>query len=210
MQTIFRKLTHKKLSEHELTGEIVDLGGGKNAEYATFLRGNFKRFSVDINEACKPDYVADFEKPLPFETSRFDGAILINLLEHIYHAHQLIHETARITKPGGTVIATVPFMMAIHPSPRDFYRFSDDALNKMFTEAGFTHVTIEPIGTGVFIARHMLISRLITNAVQIITEYPTRFIATMLDKAWFAVAKILRKKYTPADYPLGYIVVAKK
>ncbi|MCX6230918.1 MAG: methyltransferase domain-containing protein [Bacteroidetes bacterium] len=210
MQTIFRKLTHKALSDHKLSGEIIDLGGTGRAEYAVFLKGSFKRYSVNMDEKSKPDFVADLEKPLKFESEKFNGALLINVLEHIYHAHQLVQETARVLKPGGTAIATIPYIMAIHPSPRDFYRFSDDALTLMFTEAGFTEVHVKPIGSGVFIARHMLLSRLVPHVIQIITEYPLRALAITLDKIWYKIAKVLRKKYSPADYPLGYIVTAKK
>jgi len=210
MQTIFRKLTHEALTEHELSGNVIDLGGTGRAEYAGFLKGNFKRLSVNLDKNSNPDFIADLENKLTFESNKYDGALLINVLEHIYHAHQLISETYRILKPGGTVVVTIPYIMAIHPSPRDYYRFSEDALRSMFGEAGFSHIAIKPIGSGVFIARHMLLSRLIPNKLQLITEYPTRMLSQLLDKIWTATAHLLKKKYTPADYPLGYILVAKK
>lgn len=210
MQTIFRSLTHKALAQHQLNGEIIDLGGGNHAEYAGFIKGNFTRYSANLNPASKPDFIADFEEPLKLESDKFDGVLLINVLEHIYHAHQLAREAWRILKPSGTVIVTVPYIMAIHPSPHDYYRFSEDALRSMFTEAGFSKISIKPIGSGVFIARHMLLSRLIPNSIQLITEYPTRIYSMVLDKIWTATALFFKKKYTPADYPLGYILVATK
>jgi SAM-dependent methyltransferase len=45
---------------------------------------------------------------LPFEDQVFDGALLLEVLEHLFEPQLALGETARVVRPGGVLIATVP------------------------------------------------------------------------------------------------------
>lgn len=209
MHTYFRTKTHEMLRTITLTGSVIDLGGTLRAEYADSFKGSFERTAVNI-KSTTAHVVADLEQPLSFPDASYEGALLINTIEHIYNTQGLLKETSRILKTNGKIIIVVPYLMAIHPSPNDYYRFSKQALEQLTASAGFTNIQVSPIGSGVFIARHSLLSRLLPHTLQLITEYPMRALALTLDKLWNKLAQILRKKYTPEDYPLGYLLVAQK
>jgi 2-polyprenyl-6-hydroxyphenyl methylase/3-demethylubiquinone-9 3-methyltransferase len=45
---------------------------------------------------------------LPFEDGTFDGAVMIEVLEHLFAPHDAARELLRVLKPGGTLYATMP------------------------------------------------------------------------------------------------------
>lgn len=210
MYSLFRRATYSALSECTLSGSIIDLGGTHDADYHKKINGNFTVTTVNIDAATHANISADLEKPLPVQDAQFDGAMLINVMEHIYHTEQLMSETFRVIKPGAPVIAVVPFLFPIHPSPDDFYRFTDRALERIFSEAGFKNISITPIAPGVMRTRHVFIARLWPQIFSNIFELPYSQLAIILDALLVRASKALGKQYLPTYYPLGYLVRAEK
>ena len=62
----------------------------------------------------------------------------------------------RVLKPGGTLLATVPFSARVHYAPYDVHRFTKYALTEMF--AGFEAVTIEERGNDLAVIANKLSS----------------------------------------------------
>ena len=50
---------------------------------------------------------------LPLESDEFDFVTALDVLEHIEDDNQALSEIYRITKPGGTVVLTVPALMSL-------------------------------------------------------------------------------------------------
>jgi SAM-dependent methyltransferase len=207
--SLFRKAQHNKFLQLQLSGKVLDLGGDKRSEYYDFIKGDYKITVLNINPKSSPDILHDLEKPLPIEDEKYDNVLLINVLEHIYEFRQLITETHRVLKGGGKVIATIPFLFPVHPSPRDFWRFTNETLLREFTAAGFKNIIIQPLGSGIFAARFQMIDRHTPMIIRIIF-YPLRYVAALFDVLFISLARILGKKYNPNDYALGYFVQAKK
>lgn len=194
----------------KLTGKVIDLGGDTRAAYRDLLSAVDSVTTVNLDPASKPDIFANLEEPLSVDSGSFDGALLINVLEHIYEAKQLLSETARVVRSGGWAVVVVPFLFPVHPSPKDFWRFTDASLNRMLTEAGFEEIEIKPLGTGVISARLVLIERLLPIWIQFITCRTLQPLAAGLDYLFAKFARVIGKAYRPSDYPLGYIVYAKR
>ncbi len=52
--------------------------------------------------------VHDLSQPFPFEKNSFDGAVCIEVLEHLYDPKFTVSEIFRVLKPGGLLVTSVP------------------------------------------------------------------------------------------------------
>ncbi len=205
-----RAAEHKALLGIKLSGDVIDLGGDKNSEYQKLFAGDFHLTVLNYAPAAKPDIVHDLEKPLPMADASYDGALLVNVLEHIYHSRELVSETHRILKPGGKAVIVVPFLFPVHPSPHDYWRYTDETLDRMLTEAGFVDIEVKPLGSGVFAARMLMIERLLPAPLRFLCMVLSRTVVRALDAIWSGLARATGRKYRPSDYAVGYAVTAKR
>jgi len=131
----------------QLSGRAVDLGSGVNPSYRRFLDvSDVELVRVDFPGVGYPDVATSLESPLPFHDNLFDGALLFNVLEHIYASEQLLAEICRILKPSGSLYLFVQFLVQVHLVPYDYRRFTGIALERMFADAGFSAWTVVPLG----------------------------------------------------------------
>jgi len=210
IDTLLRRAEHEALSRISLDGEVLDLGGDKRSTYRKFLKGDANYTIVNLDPESSPDIAHDLEQSLPVAAQSFDAVLLINVLEHIFNYQQLLEESRRVLKPGGKIVIVVPFMFPVHPSPHDYWRFTSEALARVLADIGFQDITSTPLGSGVFAARYVALDRLMPGAIRLIGCYTFRYIALALDALFTATARALGKKYDPADYALGYMIVAKR
>jgi SAM-dependent methyltransferase len=139
-------------------GRWADLGCGRG-EFIELASGGEKSgigldFAVSSAQALRktgrPALAADLNRALPFATGSLDGASLIEVIEHIVQAEQLVAELARVIRPGGWLVVTTPNVVHIayrwraltgHPPKQEGYHyrfFTRLTLEKLFDEAGFT------------------------------------------------------------------------
>jgi SAM-dependent methyltransferase len=82
--------------------------------------------------------LADVDEPLPFDAAAFDGAILKDLLEHVREPVAVVHEVARVLRPGGLVFASSPdaqrWVWDDYTHRRPFTR---KAFRLLFADAGY-------------------------------------------------------------------------
>lgn len=210
MASTLRHKLHTALADVSLSGKVLDLGGARSSAYHRFLGGTYEVTIVNIDEAAAPDVVHDLEKPLPFADASYDGVLLINVLEHIYEDEQLLSESHRVLASGGRIVITVPFLFPVHPSPHDFWRFTDEGLSHMLEKAGFSDVKVTPLGGGVFTAQAFLFERLLPPVLKLVYNSICTPLARLADVLFTRLARLLGKQYRPDDYPLGYLVTATK
>ena len=88
---------------------------------------------------------------IPLADNCVDTVIALEMLEHVTHPQEVLSELARILKPGGTVILSVPSAVPRHDD-HDYWRFTAEGLALLGTEAfgtGDVHVfggTFEALG----------------------------------------------------------------
>lgn len=208
--SIIRTQEHKEFKNISLTGAVLDLGGECGSEYINLISGVYTVTKVNLSKEVGCDVVHDLEvAPLPFESNSFDAVVLNNTLEHIFHARELLSEAVRIAKPGGSVIVTVPFLFPIHPSPHDYWRFTEEALRQMFKDCGVQQIKITPLGVGVFTVCFNFIERVLPRPLRFLS-YFVRPIATFFDWLLFEVVHT-NKSFIRKDYhSVGYFVVGIK
>lgn len=205
--TILRKAEHDALKKIRLSGRVLDLGGDKRSVYASLLEGDFEITTANMSPETRPDILCDLEQTLPISDAAYDGVLLINVLEHIFEYRQLLAETARVLKPGGTLVVVVPFLFPYHASPNDYHRYTATALERALRTAGFANNTITPLGTGVCSARWLLIERLLPQQLATLSVIVDPIVG-MCDRLFLGLARILNKKYCASDYALGYVAVS--
>jgi SAM-dependent methyltransferase len=75
------------------------------------------------------DYPAVTITDLPYADDEFDFCVSDQVLEHVEGDPFLaFSESMRVLKPGGIAVHTTCFINPVHGVPRDFWRFSLDAL----------------------------------------------------------------------------------
>ena len=149
-RSIARVMMNDALSEEILRGRVLDVGGGRNPDYFRY----FKRESDAVVEAADGSISGiDFEKDsLPAEDGSCDTVLMCNILEHVFNHQFLLKEAHRILKADGVLIGFVPFWVGYHPDPHDFFRYTDEALQRMLQDVGFHSIRVRGVGAGPVIA----------------------------------------------------------
>lgn len=147
-----RILSNLAVRPFEAYGRVLDIGGREgHSSYWRFLKHSrwMNQTTLDIDAASKPDIVLDLEKDeLPFAAGHFDTALLFNVLEHLSRGQEVLSKIATALHPGGSLVGVVPFLVAVHPDPHDYMRYTNEGLMQAFTAAGFSKVEIVPISRG--------------------------------------------------------------
>ncbi len=145
MKVNFFEQALKKLSQRK---KILDVGSGKPwqkelAPYKEWFKDSTYE-TLDNDPNSQATYVADIQKiPLPDES--YDGIICKAVLQHVPFPYNAIKEMYRILKPGGLLLAYVPFIYPYHArknSYHDYWRFSKDGIERLFRD--FHSVEISP------------------------------------------------------------------
>ncbi len=202
--SIIRDGEYEKLSALEIHGSILDLGGNANSEYHNILGGNHSVTTVNISEKYGCDMVFDIQEKFPIESEKFDAVLSMNVLEHVYGFDNVVAETFRVLKDGGTFIFAVPFMHHIHGSPDDYFRYTRSALEKMLKVHNFIDIEIEEIGLGLFSLLYQSSAGMLPGVLKMVFKK----IAVSLDKT---LGKLSPRYYNVSKrIPLGYFITAHK
>lgn len=199
-----RNAFYAQLAQCTLTGKVLDLGGSKKSGYHELIKGDHTFEVVNISDEYGYDHKFDLEEPFPLKDASYDAVIAVNLLEHIYNYHNVLSESHRVLTSGGTLVVAVPFLMFVHPSPHDYFRYTSEALTRMCADAGFKEVLVQPLGRGPGAVFVQLVGGMRSGAVV------RRFVAPFM---WIfdMKARLFMSKHALAEqFPLGYIVTAKK
>jgi SAM-dependent methyltransferase len=142
---------------------VLDLGCRSGAFTRHFLDGN-EVVGLDVDrialekaaELGIEPVVANVEEPLPFEDASFDAVVAGELFEHLRFPEGVVGEVARVLRPGGVLVGSVPnafrvqsrlrFLRGRPPEddPTHLHMFSPGQMNALL--AGFSDVRIEFVG----------------------------------------------------------------
>ena len=202
-KSLLRSLMNLEAGNYSVGGRVLDLGGGISPTYFNFLKKERGTEILNLDLKNNEDEGRiDFEKDnLPFTNDTIDNVLAFNLLEHIYNYRHLVSEAIRVLKTGGRMLGFVPFLINYHPDPNDYFRYTSESLQKIFTEASFKEIKIKVIGLGPLAVNF-----------NILAPFLPVFLRCLLFPFYYCADKIilgLRPKMTER-YPLGYFFELKK
>ena len=152
-----------------LGGDVLDVGAGESPWREWLPRGSTYH-GVDVANADdygmrKQHDVTYYDgKTLPFQAARFDGAICIEVLEHVEDPEAFMAELARVLKPQSTLLLTVPWSARRHHIPHDYHRFTRERLQILLKRAGFGQLDIQERGNDIAV----IASKLVVLAIRLL------------------------------------------
>lgn len=168
-------------------GLVLDVGS-KDSPYKNQIPFS-KYLRLDLEKESNPDICADLHD-VDWDANYFDTIIATEVLEHLYAPQKAVDEIHRLLKPGGICIASTRFIFPYHGGPHDYYRFTWDSLNYIFSN--FSEVEVIAHGN-----RFQAIWQLMNYGKE-------KYILNIFSPL---IAKI---NVENTKYPLGFVVYAKK
>ncbi len=123
---------------------LVDVGCGQKPYEPLFAPYTTSYLGVDpVENPCAE--VRGAVEALPLADASCDVAICIQVFEHCDDPARAVSELARVTAPGGRVLVSTHGVMAYHPSPTDYWRWTHAGLEKLFEDnAEWASVKVSP------------------------------------------------------------------
>lgn len=133
-------------------GHMIDVGCGSKPYQPIFQPYVDTYFGIDYLPTAMVNYGENTKADLfvdctdtKLEPHRYDTALSIQVIEHIYDTEKYIAECYRLLKKGGIGIFTIPFLWQCHAEPFDYYRFTKYAIEKQFREQAFEILELRPL-----------------------------------------------------------------
>jgi SAM-dependent methyltransferase len=191
-------------------GLVLDAGSGRGGWRSIVLRSAERYESIDLapRGAMRPDWVGDLSSMPQVPDARFDSIVCHQVLEHVPAPMAAMQEMARVLKPGGLAVISVPHLSRRHELPHDYYRFTPEGLVRILQAAGFVPRRVLSYG-GIFCFLHHQIATLLLSPVSAVPILGTVLAALM---APFSVLAALADRLLDcaALAPLGVIVLAER
>lgn len=202
----------------DISGTLLDLGAG-NQPFRPWYAGKAERV-IAVDAAPLPGLdVVSFAAPLPFRDATFDAILCTSVLEHVDNAEYAVGEMARVLRPGGRLLITVPFLYPEHEAPYDFWRTTHHGLRSVLERHGLVVDDLAAQGGPVLMLSHYLILTLV-QAIRLISGKlgPARRLLSngMTDAVIAAPQEAIRARLTHELTPLariaslGYMAAAHK
>jgi SAM-dependent methyltransferase len=134
--------------QRDLRGVVLDLGCGTDPSgVGKIARGNGASYiGLDIDLEVHPNVAADLNDPLPFGANVADTVVIANCFYIVRRPNRLLEEAHRILKPRGNVFLMAPLVWQYYPGPKDYWRFTAEAVELLLREAGFEEISIVSVG----------------------------------------------------------------
>ena len=143
---LVRWLREQAVETHAAIGRyrVLDVGCGAKPYESLFAPYADSYVGVDPVENPRAELKGSVEA-LPVADGAFDVVLCNQVLEHCDDPAKAVSELRRVTAPGGRVLASTHGVMAYHPSPTDYWRWTHAGLEKLFADAdGWASVRVTP------------------------------------------------------------------
>lgn len=149
------------LAEHA-SGVLFDVGVGERPysehfdsrvsryvglEYPPVVFGNLNpNLSDELHKVAGIIDVWGDGQCLPVADESVDTVLSLEVLEHVPDPEACVAEMARVLRPGGKLLLTVPFAAPRHQLPFDFRRYTAEGLSNVLERNGLEVLHVRPRG----------------------------------------------------------------
>ena len=118
---------------------MLDVGCGSRPYENLFRASRYVGLELDTPASRAANFADAYYDGgrFPFDDGSFSAVLCNQVLEHAFEPDHLIAEIARVLKPGGKLLLTVPFAWDEHEQPRDYGRYTSFGLAYLLEKHGF-------------------------------------------------------------------------
>ncbi len=128
-------------------GTCLDIGCGDQPYRGLIESMGAKYESVDVEERTENvTYMSDIHDMSDVPQEAFDSAICLEVLEHVSNPFVAVGEIAKLLKPGGVLILSVPHLSRVHEAPHDYFRYTRYGIQSVLESNGFEILEMRPTG----------------------------------------------------------------
>lgn len=128
-------------------GKVLNAGCG-NRDISGIVMAGDRGAVVNYDmRSTIPGAILGSLNEMPFADEEFDTIVCNGVLEHVSDVDSVMRELARTLKPGGYLIASVPYLQPYHKDPSDFRRYTRDGLKELGAMHGLETVDVLPLHT---------------------------------------------------------------
>lgn len=215
--TVFRFL-QRELSA--CRGRVLDVGAGQAPWRELLAHADYVGTDVESAGEFGMQRTAGIVyydgKRLPFEDACIDHVLCSEVLEHVPDAAALMSEIARVLRPGGTLVMTIPWSARLHHLPHDYRRLTRFGLMALLQAGGFSGIQVQERGNDVCVVANKIIVMLIRMlkprpAIRALWCWPLALLLAPVAAAFLLAAHLsMSLGLGSTEDPLGYGVVASK
>jgi SAM-dependent methyltransferase len=207
MGSILCELYPGLISRH-VRGRLLDHGCGKVPLYGMYRELVTEVVCIDWGESLHGtkhvDQIVDLNGPLPFPDESFDTILSNDVMEHIKEPELAWSEMARVLRPEGKLVLSVPFLYSVHEAPYDYHRWTAFKLRAFCEANGLTVLELQPYAGGLEVVLDIVAKHLDLHPV--------------LSAVHLSIARLLRgfgpvrrvSERRKEFFPMGYSMVAQK
>ena len=143
-----RRELYKKMCVYapRLSDVVLDFGCG-TGPYKSLLASAAQYTGLEYdspeNRATKNADIYYDGQSIPLEDASINGILSTQTLEHVPNPERIVEEWARIMRPGGYLLLTIPLMWPEHEMPYDFQRYTTNGIRTLLENNGFEIVSQE-------------------------------------------------------------------
>jgi SAM-dependent methyltransferase len=196
-----------------LNGNLLDVGCGTKPYFALFKNiSNYTGLDLD-SDTSRKRAVADvyYEGTIfPFKDNEFDSILCNQVLEHVFNPDEFLSEIARVLKPGGNLLLTVPFIWDEHEQPFDYARYTSFGLIALLNKQGLEVVKHEKLGADASTLAQLINAYLYKIIKNLPPKLQLLLVGTVM--AFVNIIGLLACKVLPKnpDLFLDHVVIARK
>jgi SAM-dependent methyltransferase len=119
---------------------VLDIGAGEAPYRELFAEHAYVTLDHDDTAHSGEVDLRGAADSIPVEDDSFDAIVCTQVLEHVPRPGEALREFNRVLRPGGLLMATIPFAWEEHEAPYDFFRYTRYGIEQLLADAGFGEI----------------------------------------------------------------------
>jgi SAM-dependent methyltransferase len=199
-------------------GVMIDIGCGLRPYENIFREKITSYIGLDYPMAldkARVEIVADALE-LPLADGSVDTTLATEVMEHLSDPDKFLSQIARVSRPSGILILSIPFMEPLHEEPRDYFRFTPYSLSLLMARHGFEVKQILPKGGWWSVVLSSFVSQVVYDWANPVKESDGSrrdgvgmFVALPICAAVQWLGYMLDRVFRSSRYTLGYIAIGR-